>query len=119
MNRRVKQVALTVVVGIIVVTAGCNGILASTETELLLVNNDEQSHETTVEILQDGDVVYSENVSATANTNTDLPTFEGSGEYTVTVTVDGTTTEATHEFTDDEQTLSVGIQNDESVIIGG
>ncbi|MXR19329.1 hypothetical protein [Halobacterium bonnevillei] len=119
MPSRRRQVVLAVLVAALVAAAGCSGILGSTETELLLVNNDEQSHDVTVEVLDDGDVVYSEQETVDENTNNDFPTFEGSGEYTVAVTVDGATTESVHEFSEDPETLSIGVQNDASVIIGG
>lgn len=107
------------VVGALVATAGCTGFLGSTTTDLMVVNNDENSHGVTVEIRSDGDVVYSDDVTAAGNSNSELDTFEGSGEYTVVVTVDGETTQDDYEFTESEDTLSIGVQNGGSVIIGG
>lgn len=118
MDRRRRLVVLAVV-GALVATAGCTGFLGSATTNVLVVNNDENSHDVTVEIRSDGDVVYSDDVSAAANSNSELDTFEGSGEYTVAVTVAGETTQDDYEFTEGEDTLSIGVQNDASVVIGG
>jgi hypothetical protein len=114
-----RRLVVLAFVGALVATAGCTGFLSSATTDVVLVNNDEASHEVTVAVLNDGAVVYSEGVTADANSNSELETFEGSGEYTVAVTVDGETTEQVHEFTEGEDTLSIGVQNDQNVVIGG
>lgn len=121
MDSRSKQVVLVALVGVLVATAGCSalGLGSSTTTNLLLVNNDETSHDVTVEVLNDGDSVYSENVTVNAETDEELPAFEGSGEYTVAVTVDGETTERAYEFSSDDDTVSIGIDNDATVTVGG
>ncbi|GAA0261948.1 hypothetical protein [Halobacterium noricense] len=120
MDSRSKQVVLIALVGVLVATAGCSalGFGSSATTNVLLVNNDETSHDVTVEVLNDGDSVYSEDVTVDAETDEELPAFEGSGEYVVAVTVDGETTEQTYEFTGDD-TVSIGIANDATVTVGG
>ncbi|AHG05286.1 hypothetical protein HALDL1_10470 [Halobacterium sp. DL1] len=119
MNRRFRQVALAALLAVLVASAGCSAFGGGATTNLLLVNNDETQHDVTVEIVQDGEAQYTSEKTLPAEAQADLLTFEGSGEYTVAVTVDGTTTEQTHEFSSDDDTLSIGVQNDGSVIVGG
>ncbi|MGB9965793.1 hypothetical protein [Halobacterium sp. CBA1126] len=121
MNSRSKRVVLVAFVGVLVATAGCSalGLGSSATTNLLLVNNDETSHDVTVEVLHDGDSVYSEDATVDAETDEELPAFEGSGEHTVAVTVDGETSEQVYEFTGDDDAVSIGIDNDATVTVGG
>ena len=121
MDSRSKRVVLVALVGILIATAGCSalGFGSSATTDILLVNNDETSHNVTVEVLNDGDSVYSEDVTVNAETDEELPAFEGNGEYTVAVTVDGETTEQVYDFTNDDDTVSIGIANDATVSVGG
>ena len=121
MDSRSKRVLLVAVVGALVATAGCGalGFGSSATTTLPVVNDDETSHDVTVEVLNDGAAVYSENATVDAETDAELPAFEGSGTYTVAVTVDGETTEQSYEFTGDDDTVSVGVGNDATVTVGG
>ncbi|WP_232702016.1 hypothetical protein [Halobacterium wangiae] len=119
MNGRFRRVALGVLLALLVASAGCNAFDDGPATNLLLVNNDDQRHDVRVEVLQDGETQYTSEKTLPAESQADLSSFEGSGEYTVAVTVDGTTTGRTHEFGSDDETLSIGVQNDGSVIVGG
>lgn len=119
MNRRLRQVVGVALVGLLVASSGCSAFNGGTTTNLLLVNNDDTEHDIAVEIVQDGEAQYSAEKSLPAESQADLSTFEGSGEYIVAVTVDGDTTERTYEFSSDDDTLSIGVQNDASVIVGG
>lgn len=119
MNRRSNQAVLGVALAVLVATAGCAGILGSSETELLLVNNDDGvEHEVTVEVQQSGDTVFSEQTTVDGEENVELGSFEGTGEHTVVVTVDGTTTESSYTFSEAAGTVSIGIQEDGSVVVG-
>ena len=119
MTSRTRQVVLVALVGLLVAGAGCSALSGETTTNLLLVNNDDAQHDITVEIAQDGETEYSTEKTLPAESQADLSTFEGSGEYTVAVTVDGNTTERTYEFSSGDETVSIGVQNDASVIVGG
>ena len=119
MNSRTRQVVLAALVALLVAGAGCSALNGGTTTNLLLVNNDNTDHDVTVEISQDGDQKYSTEKSLPAESQADLSTFEGSGEYTVAVTVDGNTTERTYEFSSDDETVSIGVDNDAVVTVGG
>ncbi|MCG1003125.1 MULTISPECIES: hypothetical protein [Halobacterium] len=120
MQSRSKQVVAVALVAVLAATAGCSAVFGGpSTTNVLVVNNDETSHEVTVEVLNDGDAVYTEASTVDAETDAELPAFEGSGEYTVAVTVDGETTEQSYEFTSDDDTVSVGIDNDATVTVGG
>jgi hypothetical protein len=108
-----------VALAVLVATAGCSGLLGSSETELLLVNNvDGADHDVTVEIEQDGNTVFSDEVAVNGEQNVELGSFEGTGEHTVVVTVDGTATESSYTFSEGDGTVSIGIQNDGSVVVG-
>jgi hypothetical protein len=115
-TRRAALVAAAVVA--LVALAGCGAFTSGTETTLLLVNNDDASHDVTVEVVDDGDVVFEEQQSVDAETDSEFGVVGASGVRTVRVTVDGETTERTHEF-GDGGTLSVGVQNDGSVVVDG
>jgi len=114
-TRRAALVAAAVVA--LAALAGCGAFTSESQTNLLLVNNDNTGHDVTVEVVDDGDVVFEEQQSVGPETDNEFGTVEVSGEHTVRVTVDGETTERTHEF-GDERTLSIGVQNDGSVIVG-
>jgi len=115
-TRRAALVAAAVVA--LAALAGCGAFASSPETDLLFVNNDETNHDVTVAVVDDGDVVFEEQQSVEPETDNEFGTVQVSGEYTIRVTVDGEVTERTHEF-GDGGTLSLGVQNDGSVIVGG
>jgi len=115
-TRRAAVVAAAAVA--LVALAGCGAFTSGAETSLLLVNNDDAEHDVTVEVVDDGEVVFEEQQSVEPETDNEFGTLAVSGEHTVRVTVDGETTERTHEF-GDGGTLSLGVQNDGSVIVGG
>jgi len=118
-SSRSRRVVLAAVVALLVAGAGCSAFGGGSTTNVLLVNNDDAEHAVTVEIVQDGEAQYSTEKHLPGETQADLSTFEGTGEYTVAVTVDGNTTERTYEFSGDDETVSIGVQNDGSVIVGG
>jgi len=113
-TRRAAVLAVAAVA--LVALAGCGAFTGAPETNLLLVNDDDTGHDVTVEVLDDGDVVLEDRQSVEPETNTQFGTVEVSGERTVRVTVDGETTEHPHEF-GDGGTLSIGVQNDASVVV--
>jgi hypothetical protein len=116
-TRRAAFVAAIAVA--LVALAGCGAFTSGAETNLLLVNNDDATHDVTVEVVDDGDaVVVEEQQSVEPETDNEFGSVGVNGAYTVRVTVDGETTERTHEF-GDGGTLSIGIQNDGTVIVGG
>ena len=119
MDSRVRRVTLAVFVGLLVAVAGCSAFGGGSTTNVLLVNNDGTAHNVTVEITEGGEEIYSAETAVDAETDAELSAFEQTGEYTVTVTVDGNATEKTYTFEDGDDTVSIGIANDASVTVGG
>lgn len=114
-TRRAALAAAAVVA--LAALAGWGAFTSGPQTGLLLVNNDDDAvHDVTAEVLDDGSVVFEEQQTVEPDTDTEFGTVGASGERTVRVTVDGETTERTHEF-GDGATLSVGVQNDGSVVV--
>jgi hypothetical protein len=121
MERRTRRVAALVLLGVLVAAAGCSalGLGGGSQTNLLLVNNDNEAHdEVTVEIMADGDQQFSATASPSAESNVELGSFGGTGEYTLLVTVDGRETRLSYEFASDDDTVSIGIDNQGNVFVG-
>jgi len=117
-----RLIVVSVLLGILVLSAGCSGILSEPETtrELKLVNQDNVDHAVVVEISDDSGLVYSEGRTIEAETDFNLAQFSQTGEFDVKVSVDGNTTSLTHTFqpTDDQiHVTNIGIANDGTVTI--
>jgi hypothetical protein len=117
-----RTVAAALLVGIVLLTAGCNGIQYGDDpsNEILLVNQDDTDHAVVVEIAQvsdDPDPVYATGRTLDAESQATLDPFDGTGEYRVTVTVDGDATELTHSFESGDAVVTIGIDNQGAVSI--
>lgn len=113
---------MSALLGVLLLTAGCSGILGDNGTarELTLVNQDSTDHAVVVEISDETGLVYSDGRTLEAESGLNLAQFEQTGEFEVKVTVDGTPTIVTHTFqsTDDSiHTTTIGIANDGTVTI--
>lgn len=112
-----RKVALSVLVGVLVVTAGCSTFLGDEDSDsrMILVNQDSVNHAVVVEISDQSGLVYSDGRTVAAESDLDLDRFGHTGEYDVTVTVDGNSTELTHTFQTDDNAISIGIDNEGAV----
>jgi len=111
---------VSALLGVLVLSAGCSGILGDNDTtrELKLVNQDNTDHAVVVEISDDSGLVYSDGRTIEAETDFNLAQFNQTGEFDVKVTVDGNSTAMTHTFqsTDDQiHVTTIGIDNDGTV----
>lgn len=118
MNSRTRQVAVAALLGLLVATAGCGMLNSGSQSNLLLVNNDDAGHDVNVEIVDGDETVYTADTTIDGETDVELSSFDKTGEYTVLVTVDGRETRLTYEFTSDDSTTSIGISNEGNVFIG-
>jgi len=123
MNQRWKQVAALAAVVALVAASGCSalGLGGSSGTTILLVNDDNEAHDSvTVEVVdgEDGEELFSAEASPDAETDVELGTVSETGEYTLLVTVDGRTARMSYEFTEGDDTVSIGIDNDGNVFVG-
>lgn len=118
MSPPTRKIALTLLVTLFAISAGCSAFQDSnTPTEkLVLVNQDNSDHAVVVEISQGEELVYSEGRTLEAESDIQLEPFTQNGQYQVEVTVDGKTTVETYTFPRDDST-TIGIDNDESVTI--
>lgn len=122
MRPSTRKIALSLFVCVVVLTAGCSGIQGteSSSTTLNVVNQDDVDHAVVVEI---GDIADDPNPDYTAGRTLDsdsgveLDPFDGTGEYEVTVTVDGEQTVVTHTFGPDDDVVTIGIDNQGNVSI--
>lgn len=113
---------MSVLLGVLVLTAGCSGIVDDTETtrELKLVNQDQTGHAVVVEIADETGLVYSDGRTLDAESDLNLAQFNQTGEFAVTVTVDGTSTTMTHTFQSSDDPIhvtNIGIADDGTVTI--
>ena len=113
---------MSVLLGVLVLTAGCSGIPGDNETtrELSLVNQDNTDHAVVVEISDETGLVYSDGRTLEAESDLDLAQFTQTGEFDVKVTVDGNSTTVTHTFQSTEHPIhvtTIGIANDGTVTI--
>lgn len=123
MRHRNRYVVLSVLFGVLVVTAGCSTILSDNDTsrELKLVNQDNTDHAVVVEISDETGLVYSDGRTIEAESDLNLAQFNQTGEFDVKVTVDGNSTTMTHTFQSSDDTIhvtNIGIDNDGTVTIG-
>lgn len=123
MRHRYRYVVLSVLFGVLVVTAGCSTILSDNDTsrELKLVNQDNTDHAVVVEISNETGLVYSDGRTIEAESDLNLAQFNQTGEFDVKVTVDGNSTTMTHTFQSSDDTIhvtNIGIDNDGTVTIG-
>ena len=121
-NHKHRYIVVSALLGVLVITAGCSGILGDNDTtrELKLVNQDNTAHAVVVEISDESGLVYSDGRTIEAETDFNLAQFTQTGEFDVKVTVDGNATTLTHTFqpTDDPiHTTTIGIGNDGTVTI--
>jgi hypothetical protein len=117
-----RTVALSLLVGTLVLAAGCSGLIGNgdTTTELKLVNQDNTDHAVVVEISNETGLVYSDGRTVEAESDLNLEQFDGTGEFEVRVAVDGDRSERTHTFESDDnsiQVTNVGIDNEGVVTV--
>lgn len=117
-----RRAAVSLLVGVLLLTAGCSALQDETQpsSDVLLVNNDETDHAVVVEIAQlsdSPDPAYATGRTLDTDSQVNLEPFTETGEYAVTVTVDGTTTELTHTFDRDNSVVNIGIDNEGEVSI--
>ena len=122
MRHRYRYVVLSVLLGLLVVTAGCSGILNDNDTsrELKLVNQDNMDHAVIVEISDETGLVYSDGRTIEAESDLNLAQFNQTGEFDVKVTVDGNSTSMAHTFQSSDDPIhvtNIGIDNDGTVTI--
>jgi len=117
---RTKKIALSLLVGLLAISAGCSAIQSTddTSTRLLIANQDNTDHAVLVEITQNEDVVYSAGRTIEAESNAELAQFDQTGEYEVKITVDGNSTVQTYDFTAEDSTTTVGVDNNGNATIG-
>ncbi|MDQ2056330.1 hypothetical protein [Halobellus sp. H-GB7] len=119
MSPPTRKLALSLLVGALVLTAGCSAFQNSSSPtdRMQLVNQDETSHGVVVEITSGEELVYSAGRTLDAESDTQLDAFTENGEYQVAVTVDGNTTVKTYTFPSDDSATTIGIDNDGQVTI--
>lgn len=123
MSSRTRNAALSLLVCALLLTAGCTALQDDepSPSDVLVVNQDGTDHSVVVEIgqLSDSpDPVYATGRTIGAESQVQLEPFTETGEYVVTVTVDGTSTELTHTFEGDDSVVNIGIDNQGNVSIG-
>jgi hypothetical protein len=109
-------------VGSLIFGAGCAGVLTDEDVDrdLLLVNQDDTDHAVVVEIHRGSELVYSDGRTIDAETDVNLAQFNQTGEFDVTVSVDGESTTVGHAFestSDSIEIANIGIDNDGKVTI--
>lgn len=122
MEQRIRTVVLSLLVGVLVIGAGCSGILGEDDVtrDIIVVNQDNTDHAVVVEISDDSGVVYSDGRTLDAESDLKMAQFNQTGEYEVTVTVDGNTTTTRHTFESKDrpiQTVNIGIDNQGTVTV--
>jgi hypothetical protein len=115
-----RKIALLLVVVGFSLLAGCSAFTTTDDasTELLIANQDNTDRAVLIEISEGEDVVYSAGRTIDAETTADLKPFNGTGEYEVTLSVDGDSTTTTYEFTAEDAATTIGIDNDGTATIG-
>ena len=115
-----RRIALLLVVVGFILLAGCSAFTTTDDasTELLVANQDNTERAGLIEISEGEDVVYSAGRTIDAETNADLEPFDQTGEYQVTLSVDGESTTTTYEFTADDAVTTIGIDNEGTASIG-
>ena len=118
---RTQKIVLGLLVCVLAFTAGCSAIQgseSSSATTPKIANQDDVNHAIVVEILDGESVVYSDGRTVEGESNVDLGSFDGTGEYQVKVTVDGSSTVRTYTFEDGDAVTTIGIDNDGGVTVG-
>lgn len=102
-HRTTRNVLLGLLVGSLVLGAGCSGVLSedAPTREMKLVNQDDTTHAVVVEISDESGLIYSDGRTVDAESDLNLAQFNRTGEYELKVTVDGTSTTVTHTFESD------------------
>lgn len=115
-----RKIALLLAVVGFILLAGCSAFTTTDDvsTELLIANQDNTDRVVLIEISEGEDVVYSAGRTVDAETNADLEPFNQTGEYQVTLSVDGDSTTTTYEFTADDAVTTIGIDNEGTATIG-
>lgn len=119
MHHTTRNVLLGLLVGSLVLGAGCSGALnedAQTH-DLKLVNQDNTDHAVVVEISDETGLVYSDGRTIDGESELDLTQFDRTGEYDVAVTVDGESTTVTHTFENGDRIINIGIDNRGAVTV--
>lgn len=122
MRNLTRKLVIGLLVSLLVVSAGCAGIFADENTarDLKVVNQDETEHAIVVEISEKGSLVYSDGRTIDAESQLDLARFNQTGEYEMTITVDGNSTTMHHTFESDSDPIvvtNIGIDNQGQVTV--
>jgi hypothetical protein len=122
MTLRTRRGAGLLLVSVLVVLAGCSAVpgIGGESTALTLVNQDDVDHAVVVEIGQlgdDPDPPYTAGRLVDAESDETLAAFDRTGEYVVTVSVDGETSEESYTFESGKSPVTIGIDNDGSVVL--
>lgn len=116
MEYTTRTIVLSLLLGLLVIGAGCTGILDDGDKtrDIRLVNQDNTAHAVVVEISDDSGLVYSDGRTIDAETGLDLARFDQTGEFEVTVAVDGNVSTIQHTFEPDDDPVTIttiGIDN--------
>lgn len=122
MDQRIRTVVLSLLVGLLIIGAGCSGMLGEDDVtrDVIVVNQDSTAHAIVVEISDQSGVVYSDGRILDAESDLKLAQFNRTGEYEVAVTVDGNTTTTQHTFQSKDrpiQAVNIGIDNQGTVTV--
>jgi hypothetical protein len=122
MQDKTHYVVLGLLVGLLIFSAGCTGILSDDDStrDILLVNQDETDHAVVVEIFDDSRLVYSDGRTIDAESDLDMAQFNRTGEYKVRVSVNGDSTTIRHTFEFEDHPVhitNIGINNEGDVTI--
>lgn len=122
MDNKTHYVALSLLFGLLIFSAGCSGIIGGDEStrEILLVNQDSTDHAVVVEIFDNSELIYSDGRTIGAESDLKMAKFNRIGEYEVRVSVDGNSTTRRHTFEFDDPPIhitNIGIDNDGAVTV--
>lgn len=122
MSKGTGRILGTLLVASLVLLAGCSAIpgVAGESTALNVVNQDDVDHAVDVEIGQLGaapDPAYATGRLMGAESDVALAPFDRTGEYVVSVSVDGETTERSYTFERGTSPVTIGIDNDGAVVL--
>lgn len=122
MDLRVQNIVLSLLVGVLVLSAGCSGMLGNDDVtrDIIVVNQDSTDHAVVVEISDKSGIVYSDGRTLDAESDLKMAQFNRTGEYEVAVTVDGDTTSIRHTFESKDrpiQAINIGIDNQGTVTV--
>lgn len=117
-----RKVVIGLLLGLLVVSAGCAGLFGGEDTtrDLKLVNQDETDHAVVVEISEQGSLIYSDGRTIGAESDVDLAQFNQSGTFEMTISVDGNSTTLSHTFEPDSDptvVTNIGIDNQGQVTV--